>query len=201
MKSNHTLRERAYLGHSFPQDYQDFSAPDVVEGRQINPHTISQQNRATNTSQHRELSSEMNISLCLITCHLREEANTLLSATSFQGALEGDEVSLQPPLCQTKQSQPLSISLVLQCFYEPYCSSLTVILYNSFLFYGLTVLTAVLYFLLRAFCLVLDIWHLYFFACHHVRYFMMFLFPECSASVRRGSHPHLASFALHYCSL
>jgi len=48
--------------------------------------------------------------------YLGEETNTQLTTTSFQVVVEGNKVSSQPPLLQSKQSQfpqPLLIRLVL----------------------------------------------------------------------------------------
>jgi len=45
-----------------------------------------------------------------ITGYLGEETNTRLITTSLQVAVEGDEVSPQPPLLQTKQPLPLHAS-------------------------------------------------------------------------------------------
>ncbi|CAM9918474.1 unnamed protein product, partial [Bubo scandiacus] len=50
-----------------------------------------------------------------------------LSATSFQVVVEGDEVSPQPPLLQTKQPQfpqPLLVRHVLQTLHQLRCPSL-----------------------------------------------------------------------------
>ncbi|CAM9605471.1 unnamed protein product, partial [Bubo scandiacus] len=45
------------------------------------------------------------ITSCLIACCIVKETHPQLSATSFQVAVEGNEVSPQPPLLQTKQPQ------------------------------------------------------------------------------------------------
>ena len=45
------------------------------------------------------------ISSCLISCYLGEEANTHLTATSFQVVVESDKVSPWPPFLQAKQPQ------------------------------------------------------------------------------------------------
>jgi len=45
------------------------------------------------------------VSLCLIACHWRKEAETLLTAVSFQEVVEIDEVFPQLLLLQTKQPQ------------------------------------------------------------------------------------------------
>lgn len=42
-----------------------------------------------------------------VTCHLRNETNTLLAAASFQAVVERDEVSPQSPLLQTKNASSL----------------------------------------------------------------------------------------------
>ncbi len=60
-------------------------------------------------------------------CCLGEEAKPLLITTSLQEVVECNEVSFQPPLFQTKQSQlpqPLLIRLVLQTPHQFCCSSL-----------------------------------------------------------------------------
>ncbi|KAK4829773.1 hypothetical protein QYF61_006572 [Mycteria americana] len=62
-----------------------------------------------------------------ITCYLGEETDPHLSTTSFQVVVESDEVSPQPPLLQTKQSQLpqlLLIRLVLQTLPQLRCPSL-----------------------------------------------------------------------------
>ncbi|KAK4830676.1 hypothetical protein QYF61_012776 [Mycteria americana] len=67
------------------------------------------------------------ISSCPITCYLGEETNPHLSTTSFQGVVESDKVSPQPPLLQAKQSQlpqPLLIRLLLQTLHQLRCPSL-----------------------------------------------------------------------------
>jgi len=51
-----------------------------------------------------------------IASYVGEETNTYLTTTFFQAVVEGDEVSPQPPILQTKQSQfpqPLLVILVL----------------------------------------------------------------------------------------
>jgi len=67
------------------------------------------------------------ISSCPVTTYLGEETNTHLVTTSFQVAVESDNVSPQPPLLQTKQPQFLQlllIGLVLETLHQPRCSSL-----------------------------------------------------------------------------
>ncbi|KAK4825514.1 hypothetical protein QYF61_000027, partial [Mycteria americana] len=67
------------------------------------------------------------ISSCPITCYLGEETNPHLSTTSFQVAVESDEVSPQPPFLQAKQPQlpqPLLIRLLLQTLHQLRCPSL-----------------------------------------------------------------------------
>ncbi|KAK4827926.1 hypothetical protein QYF61_022374 [Mycteria americana] len=62
-----------------------------------------------------------------ITCYLGEETDPHLATTSFQAAVESDEVSPQPPFLQAKQPQfpqPLLISLVLQTLHQLRCLSL-----------------------------------------------------------------------------
>ncbi|KAK4815148.1 hypothetical protein QYF61_017589 [Mycteria americana] len=62
-----------------------------------------------------------------ITCYLGEETDPHLSTTSFQVAVESDEVSPQPPFLQAEQPQvpqPLPISLVLQTLPQLRCPSL-----------------------------------------------------------------------------
>jgi len=56
------------------------------------------------------------ISSCPIAGYLGEETNTSLATTSFQVGVEGNKVSPQPPLLQTKQPQfpqTLLVGLVL----------------------------------------------------------------------------------------
>ncbi|KAK4826688.1 hypothetical protein QYF61_010697 [Mycteria americana] len=67
------------------------------------------------------------ISSCPITSCLGEETDTYLSTTSFQVAVESDEVSPQPPFLQTKQPQfpqPLLRRLMLQTLHQLRCPSL-----------------------------------------------------------------------------
>ncbi|KAK4812409.1 hypothetical protein QYF61_019643 [Mycteria americana] len=62
-----------------------------------------------------------------ITCYLGEETNPHLATASFQGVVESDKVSPQPPFPQAKQPQfpqPLPISLVLQTLPQLHCPSL-----------------------------------------------------------------------------
>ncbi|KAF1556984.1 Collagen alpha-1(XXI) chain, partial [Eudyptula minor] len=62
-----------------------------------------------------------------IACYLGEETDTHLATTSFQGVVESDEVSPQPPFLQAKQPQfpqPLLRRLVLQTLPQPCCPSL-----------------------------------------------------------------------------
>ncbi|CAN0067086.1 unnamed protein product, partial [Bubo scandiacus] len=57
----------------------------------------------------------------------RKRLPFFLSATSFQVVVEGDEVSPQPPLLQTKQPQfpqPLLVRHVLQTLHQLRCPSL-----------------------------------------------------------------------------
>ena len=64
---------------------------------------------------------------CPVTCSLVQETHPPLSAPSFQGVVEGDEVSPQPPLLQTKPPQfpqPLPIRPVLQTLHQLRCPSL-----------------------------------------------------------------------------
>ncbi|KAK4827068.1 hypothetical protein QYF61_013709 [Mycteria americana] len=72
------------------------------------------------------------ISSCPITCYLGEETDPHLSTTSFQVAVESDEVSPQPPFLQAKQSQlpqPLLIRLLLQTLHQLRCPSLYALQY------------------------------------------------------------------------
>ncbi|KAK4833095.1 hypothetical protein QYF61_027761 [Mycteria americana] len=67
------------------------------------------------------------ISSCPITCYLGEETDPHLSTTSFQGVVESDEVSPQPPFLQAKQPQlpqPLLRRLLLQTLHQLRCPSL-----------------------------------------------------------------------------
>ncbi|KAK4823556.1 LOW QUALITY PROTEIN: hypothetical protein QYF61_003300 [Mycteria americana] len=67
------------------------------------------------------------ISSCPITCYLGEETDPHLSTTSFQGVVESDKVSPQPPFLQAKQPQlpqPLLIRLLLQTLHQLRCPSL-----------------------------------------------------------------------------
>ncbi|KAK4831732.1 LOW QUALITY PROTEIN: hypothetical protein QYF61_018862 [Mycteria americana] len=67
------------------------------------------------------------ISSCPITCYLGEETDPHLSTTSFQGVVESNKVSPQPPFLQAKQPQfpqPLLIRLVLQTLHQLRCPSL-----------------------------------------------------------------------------
>ncbi|KAK4833055.1 hypothetical protein QYF61_027717 [Mycteria americana] len=67
------------------------------------------------------------ISSCPITCYLGEETDPHLSTTSFQGVVESDKVSPEPPFLQAKQPQlpqPLLIRLVLQTLHQLRCPSL-----------------------------------------------------------------------------
>ena len=62
-----------------------------------------------------------------IASYLEEETNTCLTTTSFQVAVESDNVSPQPPLLQMRQPQfpqLLLIRLVLQTLHQPCCSAL-----------------------------------------------------------------------------
>ncbi|KAK4833077.1 hypothetical protein QYF61_027739 [Mycteria americana] len=62
-----------------------------------------------------------------ITCYLGEETDPHLSTTSFQGVVESDKVSPQPPFLQAKQPQfpqPLLIRLLLQTLHQLRCPSL-----------------------------------------------------------------------------
>lgn len=55
------------------------------------------------------------ISLCPTTCHLGKYADSLLAATSLKVVVGSDEVSSQPSLLQSKQSQHLQLLLII-CF-------------------------------------------------------------------------------------
>ncbi|KAK4813521.1 hypothetical protein QYF61_009247 [Mycteria americana] len=62
-----------------------------------------------------------------IPCYLGEETDPHLSTPSFQGVVESDKVSPQPPFLQAKQPQvpqPLLIGLVLQTLHQLCCPSL-----------------------------------------------------------------------------
>ncbi|KAK4829125.1 hypothetical protein QYF61_002204 [Mycteria americana] len=62
-----------------------------------------------------------------ITCYLGEETNPHLSTISFQGVVESDKVSPQPPFLQAKQPQfpqLLLIRLLLQTLHQLRCPSL-----------------------------------------------------------------------------
>ncbi|KAK4831675.1 hypothetical protein QYF61_018672 [Mycteria americana] len=62
-----------------------------------------------------------------ITCYLGEETNTYLATTSFQGVVESNKVSPQPPFLQAKQPQfpqPFLIRLMLQTLHQLRCPSL-----------------------------------------------------------------------------
>ncbi|KAK4832178.1 hypothetical protein QYF61_020958 [Mycteria americana] len=67
------------------------------------------------------------VSSCPMACYLGEETDPHLATTSFQGVVESNKVSPQPPFLQAKQPQfprPLLRRLLLQTLHQLRCPSL-----------------------------------------------------------------------------